>query len=187
VLTSLFYGWWFWRAGYGAWTVVAFSFAGSLLAFMRFNLSRGKQKIFLGDTGSLIVGLVISALTVRFLEYDHIARETVKIGGAPVVAMAVVILPLTDTLRVVVIRLFKGRSPFLAERSHIHHVLIRKGLSHRAATAILLSVNVLFVAVMLALQGFGERVMFTVLLGLSLIFLLALSVLNRNGGTGTIS
>jgi ABC-type proline/glycine betaine transport system permease subunit len=65
-------------------------------------------------------------------------------------------------------------------------VLIRKGLSHRAATAILLSVNVLIVAAMLALQGLGERVMFTVLLGLSLIFLLALSVLNRNGGTGTI-
>jgi UDP-N-acetylmuramyl pentapeptide phosphotransferase/UDP-N-acetylglucosamine-1-phosphate transferase len=179
VLAALFYGGWFYLTGYGAWAVIAFSFAGSLLAFMRFNLSQGRHKIFLGDTGSLILGLVVSVMTVRFLEYNHITPGPVKIVSGPVAAMAVVILPLLDTFRIIVIRLFKGRSPFQAERSHIHHVLIGKGLSHPVATSVLLSVNVLILVVVLTVPDSRGNAVFAVLLGLSSLFLLVLSAINR--------
>ena len=184
VLVALFYGWWFFRTDAGAYAVISFSLAGSLLAFMRFNLSRGKHKIFLGDTGSLILGLLVSVLTVRFLEYNHLITGGAKIVSGPVVAMAVVILPLLDTSRVIIIRLFKGRSPFQAERSHIHHVLIGKGLSHPVATSVLLSVNVLILVVVLTVPDSRGNATFAVLLGLSFLFLTVLSFLNRNGGSG---
>jgi UDP-N-acetylmuramyl pentapeptide phosphotransferase/UDP-N-acetylglucosamine-1-phosphate transferase len=182
VLASFFYGSWFYHAGYGAYAVVAFSLAGSLLAFMRFNLSQGRHKIFLGDTGSLILGLLVSLLTVRFLEYNHVIPEGQRITVAPVVAMAVVILPLMDSFRVFMIRLLKGHSPFLAERSHIHHVLIKRGLSHVEATGLLLFVNLLFLGVVLLLRNImSETLLFGVLLGMAFLFMLILSLLNGGG------
>ncbi len=183
VLASFFYGVWFFLNGYVPWAVVAFSFAGSLLAFIRFNLSQGRHKIFLGDTGSLIVGFVVSFMTVRFLEYNHLSPGPMMVENGPIVAMAVVILPLIDTFRVVLIRLFRGRSPFLAERTHIHHVLIGKGLSHVAATSVLLSVNVVFIVAVLMIQPYGARIMSFMFAGLFFLFLLILGVLNKSADT----
>jgi len=182
VLASLFYGVWFFLDGYGPWAVVAFSFAGSLLAFMRFNLSRGRHRIFLGDTGSLILGFVVSFMTVRFLEYNHLSPGPAQVVNGPVVAMAVVILPLIDTFRVVLIRLFKGRSPFLAERTHIHHVLIGRGLSHVAATSVLLSANIIFIVAVLAMQHLGAKAISFMFAGLFFSSLLLLCALNKGKG-----
>jgi UDP-GlcNAc:undecaprenyl-phosphate/decaprenyl-phosphate GlcNAc-1-phosphate transferase len=155
ILTSSVFGFWFLSIGNKAYSVMSFAFAGSLAAFFWYNIFSIKNKIFLGDTGSLIIGLVMSVLAIRFLQFDLMVRDTLFIQSAPAVAFGVLVIPLFDTLRVFVLRMSQGKSPFVGDRQHLHHRLLQLGMTHLQATLTLASVNVAFVIVCYLLQDIG--------------------------------
>jgi UDP-N-acetylmuramyl pentapeptide phosphotransferase/UDP-N-acetylglucosamine-1-phosphate transferase len=130
---------------------MSFSLAGSLIAFFYFNVFGKRLKIFLGDAGSLMIGLTISVLVIRFLNYQTISLEY-NIHSAPAIAFGILIIPLFDTLRVFTLRLIQRRSPFSADRQHIHHILIDLNLTHFKATVLLLMTNLIIIIISFELQ-----------------------------------
>ena len=118
----------------------------------------------MGDTGSLLLGIVCSILAIKFLEWNkniltlaefsHLKPFYVK--SVPAVAIGIMILPLFDTLRVFTMRAMRGRSPMSPDRNHIHHLLIDFGFSHMQATGILVGVNTMFILMALNLQTLGS-------------------------------
>ncbi|MEO7313519.1 MAG: MraY family glycosyltransferase [Chitinophagaceae bacterium] len=149
VLVTLALGTYFIINGNVEYGCLAFSLMGALLAFLIFNFS--PAKIFMGDTGSLIIGLVISVLIIRFIEFAPTA-PVLAMQSAPAVGFAILFIPLFDTLRVFSIRMLHGKSPFTPDRNHIHHILLDKGLSHRMVTLSLVFSNL----VMIILGGLGS-------------------------------
>jgi UDP-GlcNAc:undecaprenyl-phosphate/decaprenyl-phosphate GlcNAc-1-phosphate transferase len=129
----------------GVW---ALSMIGSLIAFLIYN--HHPAKIFMGDTGSLTIGLLNSYLAIRFIEIADkpaIAElGAIKIVTTPVMAMSILAVPLLDTLRVFAIRIFNGRSPFSPDRNHVHHLLADVGMSHNKITLYLVLANAVIIA-----------------------------------------
>lgn len=183
LLSSLLFGYWFFVIGRIELAIVAFSLIGSVLAFLKFNVS--PAKIFMGDTGSLLVGTVAAILSIQFIEQNKMLVESPKyIASAPALAIAVLIIPIFDTARVMIIRVLKGSSPFQPDKRHIHHLLLELGLSHMQATFVLLMVNILFVVLTYIFHGWGNVNLFLAMVGLALILsgILQLSVqrINKN-------
>lgn len=167
IVASLFFGSWFLMSHYISYSILSFAFTGSLLAFFLYNVFGQENKIFLGDTGSLIIGLVITVFTIRFLEYDLHANENLLIHSAPSVAIGVLIVPLFDTFRVFTIRILQKKSPFKADRQHIHHQLLELGNTHLKSTIIILLSNVFIIGLCLWLQHLNPLLLLTIVLFLS--------------------
>lgn len=148
------FGYWFYRVGRPDLAIIAGALAGSLVAFLRYNLA---AEIFMGDTGSLLIGLTASILAVSFIqEQDSLfVPYAYKITSVPAVTVGILVIPLFDTLRVFTLRILKGHSPFHPDRTHIHHLLLDLGCSHLQATAILGVVNLIFIGVVFAFQNIG--------------------------------
>ncbi|MEX2597950.1 MAG: MraY family glycosyltransferase [Salibacteraceae bacterium] len=143
VIASVAMGTWFFIAGANQHAVLAFALAGSLIGFLVYNFS--PAKIFMGDSGSLTIGLILSILAIKLIEYpvDGLPPELVGISR-PVFAMAALVYPLIDTLRIFIYRILHGLSPFAADRNHIHHRLLDLGLGHRK-TVLLIYVTSIFI------------------------------------------
>ena len=178
-IASGFYGTWFILTGNINYAVLGFSLAGALGAFFVFNVFGKRNKIFLGDTGSMIIGFIIAILTVKFLEDDLIAEEKFRFTSAPAISIGLLIIPLFDTLRVFILRLGNGKSPFKADRNHIHHSLLALGLTHLNATIIIVIANLFLIFLALLLKNLGilklTAIMLIVMTGLSYILHLILS------------
>ena len=149
-IACLAYGAWFFYAGGIENASLAFALAGSLLGFLFFNFY--PAKIFMGDAGSLIIGLIISVLSIKLIEFDasEIPEEILHISK-PVFAMACIAYPLVDTLRIFVYRALRGISPFSADRNHIHHRLNDLGMNHGwvAITLYLYTISIICIPVFL--------------------------------------
>lgn len=143
-ITSCFFGIWFIFANELPYAILAFSLAGALLGFLIFNFS--PAKIFMGDSGSLVIGMIICVLAIELIEFpiQKLDFFWVKVNK-PVFAIASLSYPLMDTLRVFLIRAFKGESPFLADRNHIHHKLIDCNFSHRKTAIIIYSFSLIII------------------------------------------
>jgi UDP-N-acetylmuramyl pentapeptide phosphotransferase/UDP-N-acetylglucosamine-1-phosphate transferase len=115
--------------------LLAFSLAGSLAAFLFFNFS--PAKIFMGDSGSLSIGLIMSVLAIKLVEFEpnQALNQWVVPLISPVMVLAILAYPLIDTLRIFFYRAIRGVSPFSADRNHLHHLLIDSGFNH--ATTVL--------------------------------------------------
>ena len=166
-LISVSLGSWFYLIDEIGLALVAFALAGALIAFLKYNFT--PAKIFMGDTGSLLVGLVSSILILKFIEFQSpevMTPEKAKytFASVPAVAIGILILPLFDTLRVFSMRVLKGKSPFSPDRTHIHHLLLDIGFSHMEATGILVAVNIGFLLLVFYLQNIGlHKLLFLVL------------------------
>jgi len=114
--------------------LIAFSLAGGILAFMYFNLN--PARIFMGDTGSLVLGFVVAVLCIRLMQVNISVGNPV-FPHAIVFVAAIVFIPVFDTIRVCATRIWKGKSPFVADRTHIHHLLTNQGFSHSFATKLI--------------------------------------------------
>lgn len=147
LLVSLALGSWFYLTGNAGYAIICMALCGSLGAFLVFNLSAVPQKIFLGDTGSLVLGVFLAAIVIRFNELNAWVAEPFRISQAPLIALSLLVVPVTDTLRVIALRIMKGRSPFRPDMNHLHHLLVRGGCSHIGATGCLLAYTVAFVAI----------------------------------------
>jgi len=130
--------------------LISVSLGGILTAFLRFNYSRGERKIFMGDSGSLIVGLVLAFLSIKLLvmpPYLPMIREGFSPSNRFLFVGCILFIPVFDTLRVIILRLLKGDSPFSADKEHAHHILLDLGLSHIKAGIFLASLNILVISI----------------------------------------
>jgi UDP-GlcNAc:undecaprenyl-phosphate/decaprenyl-phosphate GlcNAc-1-phosphate transferase len=107
--------------------IIAFALAGALLGFLYFNFN--PAKIFMGDTGSLVLGFIIAVLCVQLMKVNAIHPSPV-VPNIYVFTLGIVMIPVFDTLRVFGTRIWKGFSPFSADKTHIHHLITNKGFSH---------------------------------------------------------
>jgi UDP-N-acetylmuramyl pentapeptide phosphotransferase/UDP-N-acetylglucosamine-1-phosphate transferase len=155
LMASLLFGGWFFLAGYVEWSVVAMALAGSIVAFLHYNVT--PAKIFMGDTGSMLIGALCAVMAIEFIHLNMEIGPSSRwyMSGAPVVAMSILIFPVYDTLRVFYLRMKMGKSPFHADKNHLHHLLLQGGKTHMQATAILVGANLLMVALALGLQPWG--------------------------------
>ncbi len=164
-------GMWFLSTGHYEYAIMSFVLVGSVIAFLKYNIT--PAKIFMGDTGSLVIGAICTILVIQFLEFNQtLVVHPFKLEASPAIALCLVIIPVFDTLRVFFLRLIKKQSPFLPDKNHIHHLLIQVGLSHMQATSILLITNILFVIG--AFQMIELNPIVTILLALSLASILSI-------------
>lgn len=145
IFTTAIFGIYFYIAAQPGYATLAFAACGSLMAFLIFN--RSPARIFMGDTGSLLIGLINAILVVKFINVADAPNAVLPVSASPAIAVSILIIPLFDTLRVFAIRIFNRRSPFSPDRNHIHHILLDRGLSHKIICLALIGMNVLFVAI----------------------------------------
>ncbi len=164
IICSLFFGVWFYLVGASAYAFLSFAILGGLLAFLQFNWA--PSKVFMGDTGSLMIGFFLSIVTVKFIDlnYNLQAAHPFRFDAFIGPAIAVLIVPLYDTLRVFIKRMLRGKSPMHPDRTHLHHILLRLGCNHAQATGILATVNVIFVLLALVLKSFPDMVVLPALI-----------------------
>jgi len=168
-LIAGFFGGWFYLNDHIELAILAFSMTGSTIAFLKYNFT--PARIFMGDTGSLFLGLVCAILSIKFIDiHRDISESPLAFQAVPAVAIGILILPLFDTLRVFLLRIFSGRSPMAADRTHIHHLLIDIGTSHMQATGILILVNILFIFAVIKFQYLGSFYLFILISVLAFIF-----------------
>lgn len=180
IIASAAYGIWFVLTGHITYGIISTSLAGALIAFFPFNVFGSRNKIFLGDAGSLITGLIIAVLTVKFLEFEQYAPAQFQFKAAPAVTVALLIIPLYDTLRIFVLRLMNGKSPFKADKNHIHHMLLNLDLSHLHVTSIMISVTLFFVVISLLLQRLGNVIIMIIMILLAVLLSFIPGIILRN-------
>jgi len=170
LMSSALFGIYFIYAGVEAsYYVMAFSLCGSLLAFLIFNFQ--PAKIFMGDTGSLLIGVVNAVLVLKFIDPGNGIESMNPIISSPAIGFTILMIPLLDTLRVFAIRIFKRRSPFSPDRNHIHHLLLDRGLSHRTITLLLVAVNASMVAFVYMARSLGCTVLILSVIALFFTFI----------------
>jgi UDP-N-acetylmuramyl pentapeptide phosphotransferase/UDP-N-acetylglucosamine-1-phosphate transferase len=162
VLTTLVFGTYFYFAGQLTYSVMAFALAGSIIAFLIYNYS--PAKIFMGDTGSLLLGLINSILVIKFINIAGNPAVKFPIEAAPAIGVAILMIPLFDTLRVFTLRILDRRSPFSPDRTHVHHFLLDCGLNHRKVTLTCVSANIAFIVLAFSLRHLGTTTVLGVLL-----------------------
>ena len=153
ILYCLFFAVYFYLVGSTSWSILAICMIGALAVFFIYNVFGNRGKIFMGDSGSLLLGYLITAFVFRFCEQNayHLVPEAYQMSAAPAVAICVLTVPIFDTIRVSLTRIKHHCSPFKPDKNHIHHLLLRTGLNHIQTTCVLLSVSVIFIG--LAILG----------------------------------
>jgi UDP-GlcNAc:undecaprenyl-phosphate GlcNAc-1-phosphate transferase len=145
IITAGAFSYWFlWSKNFEL-AVLSMSLIGSLFAFFLFNVFGEKNKIFMGDTGSLIIGLMLSILVIKFNELNIDKSKECSIYPAPAVSFGILIIPLFDLMRVMFIRLVTGRALLKPDKNHLHHQLLLLGLSHAKVTLVISVINLLFI------------------------------------------
>jgi len=152
IMTCASFGIWFYLAQYHHYSLLAFCLSGSLLAFLYFNWS--PAKIFMGDTGSLILGLSSAIMAIKFIESNRFlsSHEYYKVYSSPAVAAGILMVPILDTIRVFFERIINRRSPFYPDKRHLHHLALGKGWSHVKSSLIITGYNSLIILMVFNLQ-----------------------------------
>lgn len=131
--------------------MIAFATLGVLVPFFYYNaFRRAKRKIFMGDTGTMTIGFVLSFLSIKFGMYDDSPKGFND--GAIIIAFSLLIIPMFDVIRVVLCRVRTGKHPFHPDRNHIHHKFLRMGYTPRKAMLSILTIALLFAISNILLQ-----------------------------------
>lgn len=170
----VFFGTWFQLADQPYLCLLALIFAGSILAFLLFNWQ--PSSIFMGDTGALTIGLILSFFAIRFINLNFGLPEghPVKFNASVSTGVCVLIIPMFDTLRVIILRIKNGQSPFHADRNHLHHRLLARGLSHASAVTWLAGINIFFIVLAFLLKSQPDFVVLPIVIVLCLLLSLGL-------------
>lgn len=148
---------------------VSLTIVGAVFGFLRFNLT--PARIFMGDAGSLLIGLISAIMAVQFIELNKFTGANIPaVTSAPALTFAILIGPIFDTMRVFTLRVLHGKSPFTADRNHIHHRILRLGYTHLQTTFILGGVNILLIVMVLVFASLGNFVLMLLILIASLLF-----------------
>ena len=182
VIVASFYSYMLYNLGYFFYLSISLATIATLLAFLRFNFSN-KRKIFMGDTGSLVIGLVLGILTLKLLSVADDAYSSLSFYRAqlPLFLIAVLFVPLLDTMRVMFLRLTSGVSMFKPDRNHLHHIIVDFGLSHRKASFFIGFVNFSVALIMFfVIQKFNTFQSLCVLVLMFFIAIMVLFLMNKN-------
>lgn len=169
ILTSLVFGVLFSSMGQVPYAFIAFALAGAIAGFLKYNWF--PAKIFMGDTGALIIGLISAALAIKFIELNKFTGDNKPaFYSAPAIAVAILIVPIFDSLRVFTVRILKGHSPFKGDRNHIHHRLENMGIRTNWIVISALGLNIFVLAATLVLQNLGNFVLILIIIGICIVF-----------------
>lgn len=171
ITTTAFSTWFFINGNYHI-PILGAALVGALIAFLYYNVFSKNKKIFMGDTGSLLIGFLISVVAILFCEFSNTANQPnlkFTMNSAPAVAVAILIVPVIDTIRIFFLRISIGKSPFAADKNHIHHRLLALGYNHLQVSLIIGIVNVLFVIIGFALRNIGMLKLLSLIMGLGMI------------------
>ena len=168
LIIAIFFAIWFYLMGNQTLVLLSAVLAGALLGFLFFNFS--PAKIFMGDSGSMTIGVIVSLLAIWLISKDN-SQMSYPFDQlrTPLAAMTLLAYPLTDTIRVFTMRALKGKSPFEADKNHIHHKMLLNGLNHKQIVLFVTIYSILMVGVLMLSNGLEPN--------LSLIILLAFNVL----------
>lgn len=149
VITLSFFGVMFYQLDQIFFCTICFGLVGSLIAFLRFNFSKSK-KIFMGDTGSLIIGFVVSIMAVQFLNLGAADFEQVHVvpQNAIFVLIALIIFPFFDMARVFILRILNKKNPLLADKNHTHHILLSLGNSHTRSSIMIVLASIVITVIL---------------------------------------
>ena len=148
------FGLFFFVNGMYSWAIYCAGMVGALVAFFPFNVFGLRNKTFMGDSGSLLLGLSVAVTTIVFWETNANKDLPLTFVGAPAIALAIIIVPVFDITRVFAYRILHGMSPFSADRNHMHHRIVDIGFSHLETSIIVAAFNVLVIAVAVVLNLF---------------------------------
>ncbi len=176
-LTTCVFGAYFFAAGLSAYALFAFAMAGSLAAFLIFNFN--PARIFMGDSGSLLLGLVNAILVIKFIAVGDGTVVAFPLQSIVAIGFAILMVPLSDTLRVFSIRIFQGRSPFSPDRNHIHHLLLDRGFSPRLVVFCCVVLNCFFIALAFLAQSLGPNYLLLLLTSIACALLTGIVYLKK--------
>lgn len=182
IIVAIFYSFMFYNIETPLYLSLCFVTIATLLAFLRFNLSISK-KIFMGDTGSLILGLILGLLTLKLMTFKDSNEVFLDIDQRqlPLFLIAVLFVPILDIFRVILIRIWKGVPVFSPDRNHMHHIIIDYGLSHRRASFFIGAVNFMVALFMFFIIKFFSPLQSSlILIFLFLLAILLLFFMNKN-------
>jgi UDP-GlcNAc:undecaprenyl-phosphate/decaprenyl-phosphate GlcNAc-1-phosphate transferase len=167
-IALLSFGTWFFLVGDHIFAIFAFTMLGAIFAFLIFNWE--PSEVFMGDTGALVIGMMLAILAIHFIDtnYNLADNEPYKFDASIATAASFIMIPLVDTSRIIILRLWKGQSPFTPDKSHIHHAIMRLGKTHSQTTTILGVTQVVFVVFAIALKEFQEIIVLSAVIGLSI-------------------
>lgn len=156
IMACLIFGTLFFLAGEAPMTILAAVSVGALIPFFLHNVFGKTSKMFIGDGGTLVMGVVMSVFVIAILQNGSRVAAYVNpnVGLVPF-TLAVLSVPVFDTLRVMSTRILKGTSPFRPDKTHLHHMFIDLGCSHVATTLAILGVNMFVVLCWWALEASG--------------------------------
>lgn len=139
-IACIFFGYLCYRGGDYLYSMLANATLGALLPFFYYNVFGNVQKhskIFMGDTGALTIGLILSVLSIRVCNNQQLPHDL----NPTVAAFAPLLIPCLDVVRVYLRRVREGRSPFLPDNTHIHHKLLHMGMPQSAAMLTIVGVS----------------------------------------------
>lgn len=175
LISSTVFGVWFVFSNEYTLASLSFSLSGALLGFLIFNFS--PAKIFMGDSGSLIIGMFVCVLSIKLIEYPLQNLDTFWVRiSKPVFVIAALSYPLIDTLRIFIIRAVKGQSPFAADRNHLHHRLLDCGYSHVKTVIIIYIFSILAVGMSLLSYYLNPSLSLITIVAFNLLFILFVSL-----------
>jgi UDP-GlcNAc:undecaprenyl-phosphate/decaprenyl-phosphate GlcNAc-1-phosphate transferase len=168
LITCCLFGVYFYLGSALGVSLFAFTLAGALFAFLIFNFS--PAKIFMGDSGSLVIGASIYFMAISCIEMNtNNLPYLIKGISKPLLTMAILVYPLIDTIRVFIYRSLKGVSPFSADKNHIHHKLLSLGFSHTKTVFILYAFNILIAVSCLIFNFQNPTISFLILFTMAML------------------
>lgn len=165
----IFFGLWFYAIDNIVLSLVAMTFAGAILGFLFFNWQ--PSQIFMGDTGALMIGFLLSFMAIQFINsnFQLPATNPAKFQSSVATAICVVIIPVFDALRVIILRLRKLQSPFKADRNHLHHQLLNLQFSHAQTVLVLVGINLGFILLAWLLRNQSDQLILPIVIGICLV------------------
>lgn len=181
ILALFTFGVWFLTHHIYVYAMMSMAMGGVVTIFFFYNVMGHRMKIFMGDTGSLLLGFVIAFLGLKF--YDlNINGEFYRIDAAPAVFLGIVFIPAFDTVRVFCVRMAAGLSPFYPDRRHIHHKLLRIGLTHLQGTLVIVVLQACFILLNFLLRNVNINLLFGINLVLGVLLIQGLNALGGSIG-----
>ncbi len=156
--------------------LLAVAIVAVLLGFLRYNASK-TERIFMGDTGSMVIGFILTFMAVRFLFISGLPNY--KLYTAPVLLLFIFCIPVIDTFSVFCIRILNGKHPLKPDKNHLHHQILNLGFNHFQTSLILVSVNVIFVFVGFYLRYLDINVLFLIFIAFSIILISSIRLLYK--------
>lgn len=169
ILSTTFFGTIFYFAGHLNYAILSFAISGSLFSFFFYNVFGKKNKIFMGDTGSLLLGFLLAVFIIKYNEFSITADQKV-LNFSPVLSFAIVSIPIFDMVWLFAARISQKKSPFSPDMNHIHHRLLKLGFSHLASTMILVAINLIFILTAYVFYSVNNNITLALMIVMAIFF-----------------